>query len=80
MAAIDLDAVKRETEAIIRRAGGEICDWLPILDRDAKPRDLAAVVSRALILNAMLQIYFKAPIAAIKDWITRNGLANDLSE
>jgi hypothetical protein len=77
---IDPDAVKRETEAIIRRAGGEICDWLPVLDRDAQPRDLSAIIHRALILNAMLQIYFKAPIAVVKDWITRNGLADDISD
>jgi len=77
---IDPEAVKRDSEAIIRRAGGDICDWLPFLDRDAKPRELDAVVRRALILNAMLQIYFKAPVAVIKDWITRNGLADDLSE
>jgi hypothetical protein len=80
VAAIEPDAVKRESEAIIRRAGGEICDWLPVLDREGQSRDLGAVVRRALILNAMLQIYFKAPIAFIKDWITRNGLTNDLSE
>jgi hypothetical protein len=77
---LDPEAVKRDSEAIVRRAGGDICDWLPFLDRDAKPRELAAVVRRALILNAMLQIYFKAPVAVIKDWITRNGLADDLSE
>ncbi len=80
MPPIDPEAVKRDSEAIIRRAGGDICDWLPFLDRDAKPRELDAVVRRALILNAMLQIYFKAPVAVIKDWITRNGLADDLSE
>ena len=61
LAAIDPEAVKRDSEAIIRRTGGEICDWLPFLDRDAKPREVEAVVRRALILNAMLQIYFKAP-------------------
>jgi len=77
---VDPEAVKRDSEAIIRRAGGEICDWLPFLDRDAKPRDLEAVVRRALILNAMLQIHFKAPVAVIKDWITRNGLVDDLSD
>lgn len=78
--AIDPEAVKRDSEAIIRRAGGEICDWLPFLDSDTKPREVGAVVRRALILNAMLQIYFKAPIEAIKDWINLNGLADDLSE
>src|SRR5688572_1751341 len=77
---IDPETVKRDSEAIIRRAGGDICDWLPFLDREAKPRELDGVVRRALILNAMLQIYFKAPVAVIKEWITRNGLADDLSE
>ncbi len=80
MATIDPEAVKRESETIIRRAGGEICDWLPVLDSKAQPRDIGAVVRRALILNAMLQVYFKAPIAIVKDWLTRNGLTDDLSE
>lgn len=80
MATIDPEAVKRNSEAVIRRVGGDICDWLPILDPEATARELGAVVRRALILNAMLQIYFKAPIAVIKDWIVRNGLADDLSE
>lgn len=80
MTAIEPEAVKRDSEAIIRGAGGDICDWLPFLDRDANPRELDAVIRRALILNAMLQIYFNAPIAVIKDWISCNGLANDLSE
>ena len=80
MPTLDPNAVKRESEAIIRRAGGEICDWLPVLDRGAPTRDVGAVVRRALILNAMLQIGFQAPIAVIKDWINRNGLADDLSE
>jgi hypothetical protein len=79
MRTIDPDAVKRESETVIRRAGGQICDWLPVLDRDAEPRELSAVVDRALILNAMLQIYFRAPVAVIKDWIARNGLGDDLS-
>lgn len=71
---LDPEAVKRDSEAIIRRAGGDMCDCLPFLERDAKPRELDAVVRRTLILNAMLQIYFKAPVAVIKDWITRNRL------
>ena len=31
MVAIDPDAVKRESEAIIQHASGQICDWLPVL-------------------------------------------------
>lgn len=80
MTVIDPVTVKHESEAIILRAGGQICDWLPHLDRDHQPRDLDAVVRRALILNAMLQIYFKAPVAVIKEWITRHGLGDALSQ
>ena len=77
---INPHAIKRESEAIILDAGGQICDWLPVLDREGDPRTLDAVVRRALILNAMLQIYFKAPTEFISGWINQNGLANDLSE
>ncbi len=79
MAALNPQIVKSESEAIILRAGGEICDWLPILDGDAQPRKLAAVVRRALILNALLQIHFEAPVEVIRDWIERHGLADDLA-
>lgn len=72
-------AIKRESEAIILKAGGQICDWLPFIDTDLKPRDLNAVIARSLILNAMLQIYFEAPMSIIRDWIARNGLNNELS-
>lgn len=80
MAALNPETVKRESETIIQKAGGQICDWLPMLDRDAGPRELFAVVRRALILNAMLQIYFKAPVDIIRNWIEQNGLENDLSD
>jgi hypothetical protein len=79
LSVVDPIDVKKQSETVIRRFGGQICDWLPVLDRDAQPRDLDSVVRRALVLNALLQIYFKAPIAFIKDWITRNALDNDLS-
>jgi hypothetical protein len=80
MPTIDPQAIKRESEAIILKAGGQILDWLPHLEREDEPRDLRAVVRRALILNAMVQIWFKAPIEVISDWITQNGLADDLAE
>ncbi|MFG0249084.1 MAG: DUF4272 domain-containing protein, partial [Phycisphaeraceae bacterium JB051] len=70
--------IKVESEAIIIKAGGEICDWLPELDRDMQCRDVESITRRALILNAMLQIAFKAPIDFISDWIARNDLTQDL--
>ena len=80
MATIDTEAIKRDNEAIIRRHGGEICDWLPWPDPDAPQRDVQAVARRALVLSAMLQIAFKAPIPIIKRWISANGLEADLVE
>src|SRR5687767_4054514 len=70
MVPIDTEAIKRDNEAIIRMHGGQICDWLPSPDPDAPQRDVGAVARRALILNAMLQVAFKAPIPIIKRWIS----------
>jgi hypothetical protein len=80
MAKIDLAAVKRESETIIRKHGGQICDWLPSPDPDTQPRSVLVIARRALILNALLQISFKAPIPIIKQWIETNGLEGDLAE
>lgn len=79
MVSIDPSASKAESESIIRAYGGQICDWLPVLELRVQPRDVDAIVRRALILNALLQIYFKAPVALVRDWIDRNGVARDLS-
>jgi hypothetical protein len=80
MQPLDPILVKRESERIILNARGDICDWLPHLDNDRQPRSRLVVARRALILNAMLQIYFKAPTDIIRDWIERNGLKYDLAE
>lgn len=79
MQEIDFELVKRENEAMIRAHGGETCDSLPLLDDDALARDAQAAARRALVLNAMLQISFKAPIAVVRDWIASNGLDGELS-
>jgi hypothetical protein len=75
---IDPQQVKADSERIILDAGGRICDWLPLLD-DRTPRTLDAIVGRALVLNAMLQIAFKAPTNIIKDWLDNNGVSAHLS-
>jgi len=46
---------------------------------DAPGRDADAAARRALVLNAMLQIAFKAPISVIREWIASNGLDGELS-
>ena len=43
-------------------------------------RDEESVVARALILNAMLNIHFRAPTQIIAKWIERNELNSFLSE
>ena len=76
---VDPQAVKKESEQIILRAGGQICDWLPFIERkNIRPAD--EIIGRALILNAMLNIHFKAPVHVIEDWITRNKLTQYLTE
>ena len=77
---IDAEQVKRDNEAIILEHGGQICDWLPVHEPDLPSRDGAAAARRALVLNAMLQIAFKAPIAIIARWIADNGLDADLAD
>jgi hypothetical protein len=79
MQEIDCELIKHENEAMIRAHGGEICDWLPLLDDDVPARDAQAAARRALVLNAMLQIAFQAPIAVIREWIASNGLDGELS-
>ncbi len=70
--------VKAESERIIRTLGGEVLDALPWLDR-TQPRESGQVADRALVMNALLQIYFGAPINVIDGWITSNGLRGSLS-
>jgi|UniRef100_UPI000D351999 hypothetical protein len=79
MEEIDCERIKSENEALIRAHGGEICDWLPSPDQDTTARDAQAAARRALVLNAMLQIAFKAPISVIREWISSNGLDGELS-
>lgn len=74
----DLAQVKARSEQIILQAGGRICNWLPYIDGE-QPRGQADLVGRALVLNALINIAFKAPIPIIKNWIDANGLATSLS-
>lgn len=72
------DTVKSESEQIILAAGGQICDWLPVIERTTM-RSREEIVGRALIMNAMLQIYFNAPVEIIDGWIFDNGLEDHVS-
>ena len=71
--------IKKESENIILEKGGKICDWLPWIETDKIIRSNEELINRALILNALLNIYFKAPIHIIKDWIEKHNLTSSLS-
>ena len=72
--------VKRESEKIILEKGGKILDWLPIMERNEPMRSNEELINRALILNALVNIYFEAPIHIIKNWIEQYNLTPFLSE
>lgn len=81
MATLDPIAVKQDSERIILSAGGQICDWLPHLAVDSRAaRPLEEVVARALAMNALINIAFKAPVKVIADWIARHGVEAALSD
>ena len=75
---IDTAQVKKQSEQIVLQAGGRICDWLPYLDRQ-QARSQDELIRRALIINALLNIAFQAPISVIKSWIETQGLATYLT-
>jgi hypothetical protein len=77
-ATIDFIGVKKRSEAVVQKAGGRTCDWLPVIEM-TKVRDLGAVVDRALVLNALLHLYFRAPSPIIARWIDRESLRGALS-
>lgn len=76
---LDTGEVRAESQRVITALGGPVCDWLPWLEEN-EPRSREAVIRRALILNAMIQIHFGAPTVIIRGWIEHHALAADLSE
>jgi len=74
------EKIKAESEKVILQKKGKICDWLPIIERSEKVRSNDELINRALILNALLNIYFQAPIHIIKDWIEQYNLTSSLSK
>src|SRR6187402_928267 len=75
---IDVLAVKAESERVILKLGGEILDWLPYVG-EGPLRNREEIVNRSLILNAMINTAFKAPIFIIRGWISTNGLEDYIS-
>ena len=74
----DLPTIKARSEKLVVAAGGAILDWLPMIE-ETTPRTQPELAARALILNALINIKFGAPIPVIKNWIAANGLDAHLS-
>ena len=74
------EQVKKQSEEIILKKGGKICNWLPWIERSEQIRSNEELINRALILNALVNIYFQAPIHIIKSWIEQHNLTSFLSE
>jgi hypothetical protein len=78
---MELAKIKKESETIILEKGGKICDWLPHIETNNKIiRSNEELINRALILNALVNIYFQAPIHIIKGWIGQYNLTDSLSK
>ncbi|HEX9937474.1 MAG TPA: DUF4272 domain-containing protein [Longimicrobium sp.] len=43
------------------------------------PRPLEEVVGRALVMNALLNLHFRAPVEVVRRWVEANGVAEHLS-
>ncbi|MGI1679861.1 MAG: DUF4272 domain-containing protein [Cellvibrionaceae bacterium] len=70
--------IKKESEKIVLSFGGEICDWLPVQEI-TEMRSKDDIIRRALIMNAMINIAFDAPIDYIAGYIEKNKLRSYLS-
>jgi hypothetical protein len=76
---VDPVAVKLDSERLLLAAGAPICDWLPHVEHTSA-RSLEDIARRALIVNALIALAFKAPPLFIRDWLVDNGLVSDLAE
>ncbi|GAB3240054.1 hypothetical protein GCM10027346_33800 [Hymenobacter seoulensis] len=70
--------IKAESEAKVLALDGRICDWLPLLDAP-ELRGVEEIRGRMSVLNALINISFRASIAVIRDWLTQENLLAYLS-
>ena len=75
---VDPFLVKDQTDEKLQNLGIRVPSWLPAIEQ-SEMRGLDQLVGRALTMNALLAIYFGAPIPVIKTWIHNNGLDHHLS-
>ena len=70
--------IKAESEAKVLALDGRICDWLPLLDAP-ELRSVEEIRGRMSVLNALVNISFQAPVAVIREWLTKEELLAHLS-
>lgn len=70
--------IKAENDELIKLRGYKINDWLPILDAPAS-RTVKEIKGRISVMNALVNIAFRAPTHIIKEWIEFNNLSRYLS-
>lgn len=75
---LDPFAVKANSERIILAAGGQTLDLLPIIGQTGLRKN-SELISRSLILNALINIHFNAPTGIIKAWVEKHQLTAHLS-
>jgi hypothetical protein len=76
---LDPVTTKSRSEAEILKLGGSICAWLPWIE-PAVPKSERDVVSRLLTMHALVQLSFRAPKYAIREWLEENDLGPSLSK
>jgi hypothetical protein len=81
MKTIDSNKTKLQSEKKIINQGGQICDWLPFIEcKPSHMRTVAQVRDRALVMNALINLAFEAPVDVVAEWIERHGLEKSLSK
>ncbi len=70
--------IKIANEAAIKLQGYKVNDWLPVLDLP-QIRSIEEIKGRLLVLTAMINIAFNAPINFIKAWLFKHNLDKYLS-
>lgn len=73
------EKIKVENDTLIRNKGYRVNDWLPYLESTSlKP--LEDIKGRILVMTALVNIAFEAPVEVIKDWIEKHNLSKHLSD
>lgn len=75
---INPEDVKKRSEKFILANGGEILEWLPTIDFK-KIKTIDEIVERALIINAMFQLYMGAPKYIVANWFDEHLMEASLS-